>query len=518
MDSNRAWRLLSPVWYAAVVCCVVTGECSAGDLRFLDRMKELRLSDPGYAWHGYHDAIVCADWDADGDVDILVVVSLHEKGPLGRQARLYVNRLAEAGKLAFEDKTEALMPDGIQKKVLADSSPFFFDLDADGDLDLCVVSDESRPVTFINDHGVFRLQKWGFRAQHCKVADFDGDGDLDVLGKDTGLLYVNDGKGKYASRRYGLEPRGHIPRDKRLPTPNGIQVDEEVKKLAAAKGHVYYSWFRRDVNGDGRSDYHLRLSKAYGCKLARFYAFTDHGYRDITDRTRLPTDALITLVDVTGDGRLDAVATGKRAGGIFLGDGTGRFRRAAASDADTVFKNTIGGCYTIPQRVADLDCDGIPDIVTRQPRIGRGNGVLQGLGQGRFERILQTNASSGQAVADIDNDGLLDVIASGNKRTRGLHVWVNVTVDPGRWLAVRLKGPKANPFAAGTVVEAYPPGKLGDPKARLARGEAAADGLPVHLGLRRHETVDLKVILPSGKVRTVTAVGTNVRREISALQ
>ena len=143
----------------------VCGVAGAGELKFTDQMERLGLADPGYGWHAYHDAIVCADWDGDGDVDILVIVSSHDKGPKGGQGRLYVNLLAETGGLAFEDRTEKLVPGGTHKKIKADGRPYFIDIDADGDLDLCAISDESRPVTFVNDDGVFRMQNWGFSAQ-----------------------------------------------------------------------------------------------------------------------------------------------------------------------------------------------------------------------------------------------------------------------------------------------------------------------------------------------------------------
>ncbi|KPL01479.1 MAG: hypothetical protein AMK75_04755 [Planctomycetes bacterium SM23_65] len=479
---------------------VAAGSAVAGELKFTDHMERLGLADPGYAWHGYHDAIVCADWDADGDVDVLVVVSLHEKGPLGRQGRMYVNLLKETGKLAFEDRTQKLIPDGTQGKIIADSAPVFLDVDADGDLDLSVVSDEHHPLTFINDKGVFRLQGWGFSAQSLTIRDCDADGDLDVLGNDTGNLYLNEGKGKFKHTKSDADPCGHMPRDKVLPTPKGIRVDDEVKARAAEKGHVYYFWRRIDLNGDGQEDYHLGLSQAYGFKVARFYARAGAGYRDITAETGLPTDASIRFVDVDADGNLDAVATSKKTGGVFLGDGKGHFARAHPSDADKVFAITIGGCYTVPQAVVDFDCDGRPDMVTVQPRVGVGSTVLRGQQNGRFELVLKTNATSGQAVADLNNDGLLDVVASGAKGTRGIHVYLNETKAPGHWLAVRLKGHAANPFAVNAVVEAYLPGKLGVADARLARANATPDGLPVHLGLGRLDVVDLRVKLPSGLV------------------
>lgn len=495
---------------ALAVALALPALAAAGELRFTDHMARLGLAEPGYAWHAYHDAIVCADWDDDGDVDVLVVVSLHEKGPKGAQGRLYVNLLAETGKLAFEDRTEKLIPDGTQRKIIADSHPVFLDVDADGDLDMSVVSDEHRPVTFLNEGGRFRMVSWGFRGQNLIIRDFDGDGDLDVLSSNTGDLDLSEGAGKFRRTKSTEYLCGHMPRDKVLPTPAGIVVDDEIRTMATAKGHVYYAWEKLDFTGDGRDDYALSLSLVYSWKRARFYAKTATGYRDVTQETSLPTDAKIRFLDLTGDGRLDATATQRKTGGVFLGDGKGHFTRAAASDATKVFRTVIGGCYTMPQVIADFDADGVPDVVTYQPRIGVGDVVMRGLGAGRFDVALRTKASSGQAVADLDNDGLLDVVASGPRRSKGLHVWINETTDPGRRLRVRLKGPPANPFAANAVVEAFPAGKLGVTTTRIARAVQTADGLPVILGLAVASKIDLRVTFAPGVVverRSVEATG-----------
>ncbi|HUV38675.1 MAG TPA: VCBS repeat-containing protein [Planctomycetota bacterium] len=480
---------------------------SAGELVFTDHMKSLGLAEPGYAWHAYHDAIVCADWDGDGDVDVLVVTSLHEKGPKGSQGRLYVNLLAESGKLAFEDRTEKLVPDDTHKKIMADGRPYFIDVDADGDLDLCVISDEHHPLTFISEGGVFRMKNWGFNAQSLTVRDLDGDGDLDVIGNDTGLIYTNAGDGTFTSAKAEGALGGHMPRDKVLPVPPGITVDDEAKtKAAEPKGHVYYAWKKIDFTGDGTDDYALFLSSVYSWKLARFYAKTADGYRDVTKETGLPTDAEIHFVDVTGDGKPDVVATQRGTGGVFVGDGKGHFAAAERSDASVVFSNTAGGCYPAPQAVVDFDADGVSDILAYHYRAGSTSSVLQGLGGGRFARVLSTRAGSGQAIADLNNDGLPDVVASGPSNSTGLHVWINETKDPGRRLVVTLKGSKSNPFAVNAVVEAYVAGKQGAADGRIARASQTVDGLPVILGLGRHERVDLRVTFAPGVVREITGV------------
>lgn len=389
---------------AVLVCSTLT---FADPPTFEDKMQELGLSDPGFAWYGYHDAIVCADFD--GDVDILVVTSLHEESPKGKQGRIFVNKLAETGRLAFVDETERLFPGGISKSIIADSAPFFWDIDNDGDLDLCSISDEHPGTTFINDHGVFHLEKYGFSAQHCELRDLNNDGLLDVIGTDTGNLYLATGNGQFKPGKIEGELSGHMPRNKVLPTPPGITVDDQTMARAAttqpAPAHVYFAWHKMDIN-----------------------------------------------------------------------------------------------------------CDGKLDILTVQPRIGTGGAVLAGLGAGKFQKALAVGASSGQAVADLDNDGLLDLVASSPQKTKGLHIWLNKTPSPGHWLKVQLTGPKQNTFATGALIEAYLPGSdpnSAKPSTPLARAQMDSDALPVHLGLGPAGKVDLRISRPGKVIRQQPNVPTN---------
>ncbi|MCS7254371.1 MAG: CRTAC1 family protein [Armatimonadota bacterium] len=476
-------------------------------VRFQDVTNDVGTAEVGFGWHGYHDAITGADWDADGDVDLLVCVSPHDTGPHKGSARLFLNLLKETGNFSLSDSTEKLMPNGINKYCFADSCPFFMDIDADGDLDIASISDEMRPAVFRNNgKGIFSLERWGFSAQACIVKDIDEDGDLDVIGEDTGIVYLNDGTGKYIPKSKALS--GHMPRDKILPVPSGITVDEETKRLAASSGHVYYRWEERDFNGDGLMDYILHLSQAYGFKLARFYARQpDGGFKDVSAATGLPLNAALGFVELS-PGEPEAVFAGVNGpeAGFYLGDGKGHFTKAERSDVDGFLRITSGGCYSLPQVFVDFDNDGILDLVTYQPRVGAGSAVFRGLGNGRFELVLRTKSGSGQFVADMDNDGRVDIVGSGAK---GVRVWRNVSDPSGAWLRVILRGTGKNTFAVNAVVTAYPAGELGHERRAIARARAGTAGLPLHLGLGNHRLVDLRVTFPDGKVVDRTAVKTN---------
>ena len=380
---------------AVTLLALTAGAAPAQSLKFVDKMNELGLADPGFGWYSYHDNIAIGDWDNDGDIDLVISVSPSDKGPKGRQGRLYVNLLKETGKLGFEDRTEKLMPGGIQKEVMADGNPFFFDLNNDGFLDLCVISDEHKPTTFLNKAGQqFELKKSGFSAQSCALKDLNGDGFIDVTGSDTGMIYMNDGKGGFAEQKPAQSLSGHMPRTSILPTVPGITVDDEIKtKAATPKTHVYYFWKPMDFNGDGQEDMMLALNMVYSWSINRFYVKTADGYEDVTKTCGIPAEGHVNFMDVNGDGLQDCVVSDKYAG-IFLGDGKGHFTAAPASDANKVLAIELGGCTTAPQYCVDLNNDGILDLVTYEYRAGSGSRVLLGLGGGRFQEVLKTSAGS----------------------------------------------------------------------------------------------------------------------------
>lgn len=102
-------------------------------------------------------------------------------------------------------------------------------------------------------------------------------------------------------------------------------------------------------------------------------------------------------------------------------------------------KGPASGAKTVAVVIADLDQDGIPDIVSGSVDSGVIT-ISYGEGQGRFSAPQQLPVEGDVrsiAVADVNEDGLPDLIYSVQRQSSGIRVWLN---QPGRrWKAG--KGP-----------------------------------------------------------------------------
>lgn len=144
------------------------------------------------------DAIAHADINGDGSPDVII----SGEG----QDRLLIND--RQGN--FHDETDARLP---REEATAQDAEFF-DADRDGDLDLVLGLEGGHALWINNGQGVFadessaRLPEAGnVEARKVTVADVDGDGDLDLYFAHVSWqerapqdhLYINDGRGHFAN-------------------------------------------------------------------------------------------------------------------------------------------------------------------------------------------------------------------------------------------------------------------------------------------------------------------------------
>jgi hypothetical protein len=135
----------------------------------------------------------------------------------------------------------------------------------------------------------------------------------------------------------------------------------------------------------------------------------------------------VAVGDVNGDGRLDIAAPGRLSSDVhvFIGGPARSFQLAAvlpgAIDARDI-------------AIADLDGDGLTDIATANAGTATRSGALfvfSGSGGGGFRPALRVSAAEDPqavAVVDIDRDGQLDVVTAnhgfGQNRASVAGVWV----------------------------------------------------------------------------------------------
>jgi hypothetical protein len=129
----------------------------------------------------------------------------------------------------------------------------------------------------------------------------------------------------------------------------------------------------------------------------------------------------VLLADVDGDGNLDAVTADamQRVVAVAFGDGKGNFDRG--------IKLHTGVGFAVNQvAVADLNGDGIPDIVGTARPIGDDPGrifVLLGAGNRKFKKAIHFSSGgtqpSGIAVGDLNHDGIPDLVVANNGTQQG---------------------------------------------------------------------------------------------------
>jgi hypothetical protein len=259
----------------------------------------------------------------------------------------------------------------------------FADLDGDGREDLIALAPDQGEVALR-----LRLPGGGFGPARSfpacalpaglAVTDFNGDDRVDVaLGCGDGSIRVLDGNGDgtlsgAAAYSVAAPPAALLAAD--------LDGDGSPDLAAAGGG--------RDVSVLlGRGDGTFHLGRGYPAGTA---------------------PAGLAAADAGGDGVLDLVAAGDGLVTVLTGAGDGTFAQPASYP---------GGLGLSAVSAADLDGDGYPDLVLGD-RVAGGVAVLRGAGDGTFGAAqvypIGPTGSVPEAlvVADLDLDGLPDVIAA----------------------------------------------------------------------------------------------------------
>jgi hypothetical protein len=199
-----------------------------------------------------------------------------------------------------------------------------------------------------------------------------------------------------------------------------------------------------DVNGDGIPDLVIANGCANNtCDTADGSVSVLLGNGNGTFQTAVRYDSGgyltdgVAVADVNGDGKPDIVLAnycadhpvgqgfclgdGNGSVGVLLGNGDGTFQPVVGYDS--------GGYGTTSVAIADVNGDGIPDVVLANQCVTNSNcdngtvGVLLGNGDGTLQTVVTYNSGGygaySVAVADVSGDGNADILVSNNSAGSG---------------------------------------------------------------------------------------------------
>jgi hypothetical protein len=280
----------------------------------------------------------------------------------------------------------------------APSSVVAGDFNGDGRADVALATPAGLSVLLVNGDGTLQSPlnvqlppspvlsypaniTFNFATRHLVIADFNGDGKLDLAEGNSGVVLLGRGDGTFeAPLSYGV-----------------------LGPLAVG-----------DLNRDGKPD--LAIKKDRG-SVSILLGNGDGTFQpEVTSTATSGLGGGVVIADFNGDGRLDLAVGGYIWGNsgfaILLGNGDGTFKQSFSSPpCDSICSGAAG----YPLAVGDFNGDGIPDLVSS---FGFGwvrAEVFLGNGDGTF-RSGQTFPFLGEdiscfVVADLNGDGTLDIIA-----------------------------------------------------------------------------------------------------------
>lgn len=265
-------------------------------------------------------------------------------------------------------------------------------------------------------------------APSCEIAaaDFNGDGNLDLLTGDSGIL-LGRGNGTFLpARRIGLATstaigdfNGDGKPDVALSNSeggsgstiniflnNGAGIFQDAVALPGrALGRPRVG----DLNGDGKAD--LVVPTGAGLPADAVSVFLSKGDGTFAGPLQTSIDGLVALADFNGDGLPDLVTSYD----ILLGKGDGSFGPPVRYMSRELVE---WAGYPIPFETADFNGDGHLDLVVVwvfEDGFGAGTtfvSIFEGNGDGSMKPSVEHTVGdfpSGVGAADLDGDGSPDL-------------------------------------------------------------------------------------------------------------
>lgn len=282
------------------------------------------------------------------------------------------------------------------------------DIDQDGDIDMILAMEFQPNLILINDgtgrlvdESRSRFPSAGHDSEDIAIADFDQDGDLDIVivSEDDQIneYYENQGQATFVSKRDKIPVRG---------TSNAVET--------------------ADLDGDGDMDLLIGNAGQNFVLINHNGSFKDESARRIPKNDFTTQD--LELGDADGDGDLDLLEGNETYNRLLINDGNGFFKYEA-NRLPQVNDQTRDADF------GDVDDDGDLDIFFSNVDFGGfgdpQNRLLINDGKGFFQEVTkqQIPVSNFRTVdadfVDLDGDGDLDLLCGNRFNGPSNIAWIN---------------------------------------------------------------------------------------------
>jgi len=458
-----------------------------------------------------------ADYDRDGDLDLVTMG--HHKVVTKLLSHFWRNR----GDGTFEEVTAKAFRTPFAN---ADTHGVAWcDLDGDGYVDIFIAQESSKDfhdetircsneIWRNNGDGAFTnitagagVAGAGRCGRGAVVADYDNDGDLDVMvtGGDHKRMDTD------CNRNFFYHQLGDLRFEDRAREAGLLGIDQ--KNYVGAWG---------DYNGDGRSDLLVTSPN-------RLTLFSNKGDGTFLDATvvagigNVSNSTSVAWADYDNDGHMDFYLTrsrmilksGDTKGILFHNKGDGTFLDVTAESRLVNEVEAHGVAW------GDYDNDGFLDLCLASGVGGtnvKPNRLFHNKGDGAFEDVtvatrvgmaITEGAASDMTFVDYNNDGFQDLFLTTGRGNRTTPIiLLRNGGNKNHWIKLALEGVKSNRDGLGAKVRLTAGEKT---QYREHNGPAhylSQDQTPVHFGLGQADLIsEITIQWPSG----IKQVLTNIR-------
>ncbi|MGR3660707.1 MAG: CRTAC1 family protein [Paracoccaceae bacterium] len=363
---------------------------------------------------------------------------------------------------------------------------------------------------------------------------FQGQGDCKFSRTDANLNFSSDDRwttafsamweggntlptlavGNYVDRSNPDGPFGACD-DNQIYRPEG---DRYTKPKILTPGYCALSMLFSDWSRTGQTDLRVSNDRHYYIRDGSEQMWRPSESRFLTEEDHWQPISIwgmgIASQDITGDLRPDVVLTSM--GDQLLQFATATGFVAAPFSTGTYAQRPFVGDDGRPStgwhaEFGDVNNDGREDLfiakgnVDQMPGLAMldPNNLLVQNSDGSFSEmadqagVATLQRSRGAALADFDGDGKLDLVVT--NRRAPVELYQNVTPTTGNWIAVTPRQSAPNTFAIGAWIELRDEtGRVRTKELTVGGGHASGQFGPIHFGVGRASSVDIRILWPDG--------------------